>query len=94
LESVWGDPNQAVGAAWEFDAGDRRESATLGNGLKSLFEYDLDNRLTRIQHGKMVGEALDPFYDVQQGYDAVGNKLWKRDNVLTERSETYSYDDP
>ena len=45
-------------------------------------------------HGKMVGQALDPFYDVQQGYDAVGNKLWKRDNVLTDRSETYSYDDP
>ncbi len=79
-----------IGAEWYFDDANRRVAAVLGNGAESGFAYDLNNRLTQIQH--LVDREADPFYDIQQGYDLVGNLVWKRDNILTDRSESYSYD--
>jgi YD repeat-containing protein len=90
LESVYDGLN--IGVEWEFDAGNRRQYAHLSNGVESIFSYDLNNRLTQIQHASEVNQQLVPFYDIEQGYDAVGNRLWKRDNIETDRSETYAYD--
>ncbi len=101
LESIYDDSTSAIGVEWAFDAGNRRDYALLSNGVVSVFDYDLNNRLEQIQHTSEFANVLplpdpivpsDPFYDVEYGYDAVGNRLWKWDNVETDRSETYAYD--
>ncbi len=73
---------------------DRRVSAGLVNGINSVFEHDLNDRLTRITHAKDAASI----FDIDYGYDENGNRLWKRFNAvsgpndMTDRSEVYSYD--
>ncbi|TWT45050.1 tRNA nuclease WapA precursor [Phycisphaerae bacterium RAS1] len=96
LESVASDlssPGAPAGVTWGYDDGDRRESAALANGAQSLFDYDLNNRLLRLRHARDFSPSLiDPMHDIEYRYDAVGNRLLKRDNLRTDRSELYGYD--
>jgi len=92
LASVAG--GSGVGATWTHDLANRRKDATLGNGLFTSFEYDLNDRLTKIKHAR----DASTLFDIDYGYDEVGNRLWTRysaasdNNNLTDRSETYAYD--
>jgi RHS repeat-associated protein len=86
------DGGPGVGVHWDFDDGNRREHATFDNGVKSFFGYDLENRLTSIQHAADVDQVPTSFYDVDYGYDPVGDPRWKRDNIDTDRAEVYAYD--
>jgi hypothetical protein len=81
-----------VGVEWLFDDAGRRSSATRANGVSSVFTYDLNDRLTRIQHARDVSPAAFVF-DVEFGYDAVGNRTWQRDHVRTSQGANYG-DDP
>jgi hypothetical protein len=56
--------------------------------VESAFTYDLGNRLLTVQHAREIDQALDPFYALAYGYDPVGNRLWKHDNIRHDRSET------
>jgi RHS repeat-associated protein len=77
-----------IGESWDYDLADRRISATLGNGIASLFQYDADGRLTQLRHAL----SDDPIHDVLMGYDEVGNRLYKKDLVNSDRSDLNSYD--
>jgi RHS repeat-associated protein len=94
--SVLDDSVNAIGVSnWGYDAVNRRVSASFTNGVASAFTYDLNNRLTSIQHASDV--ALLPgsadLFDFSFGYDVVGNLLYKKDHIRTDRSEAYAYDD-
>ncbi len=60
----------------------------MGNGLASTFAYDLNDRLTQIQHARDVTSI----FKVGYGYDAAGNRTHKYDYVRPERTELYEYD--
>jgi RHS repeat-associated protein len=94
--SVLDDSVNAIGvASWGYDAVNRRVSASFTNGVASAFTYDLNNRLTSIQHasdGSLLPGSADLF-DFSFGYDVVGNLLYKKDHIRTDRSEAYAYDD-
>jgi hypothetical protein len=51
---------------------DRRTDATLGNAVKSVFTFDLNNRLTRIRHAK----DSTGLFDSSHGYDPVGDRRY------------------
>ena len=74
---------------WLYDLAGRRTNATLGNDVTSVFTYDLNNRITRIQH---ADEWSNDLFDVQHGYDPVGNRLWTKDYVRAGRDELFEYD--
>ena len=61
----------------------------MGNGVAGVFTYDLNNRITRIQHADEWSTAL---FDVSHGYDPVGNRLWTQDNLRAGRDELFTYD--
>ena len=88
LQSVLDGSGNGV-AQWVYDLANRRTDATLGNDVTSAFTHDLDSRLTRIQH---ADEWSNDLFDVQHGYDAVGNRLWTHDNLRAGRDELYTYD--
>jgi RHS repeat-associated protein len=81
-------------ASWTFDEANRRTDAYLANGVSTSFDYDINNRLKNIQHAK----DSTKLFDVDYGYDEVGNRLFKRfnsvnsTNNMTSRSEVYDYD--
>jgi RHS repeat-associated protein len=81
-------------ASWTYDEANRRTSASLGNGVSTAFEYDINDRLKNIQHAKDTTKL----FDIDYGYDEVGNRLFKRfnsvngPNNMTSRSEVYTYD--
>jgi YD repeat-containing protein len=75
--------------SWTYDPAGRRTEATLGNDVTSVFTYDLNNRITRIQH---ADEWSNDLFDVSHGYDPVGNRLWTQDNLRPGRDEPFEYD--
>jgi RHS repeat-associated protein len=94
--SVLDDSVNAIGVSnWGYDAVNRRVSASFTNGVASAFTYDLNNRLTSIQHASDVSllPGSADLFDFSFGYDVVGNLLYKKDHIRTDRSEAYAYDD-
>ena len=65
----------------------RMASYTLPNGVTSTFDYDAVGRPTAIYH-KRGGTT---FERADYGYDAVGNRLWRRHN--DGMFESYGYDE-
>ncbi len=79
----------AIGSQWVYDGANRRSNAVLGNNVTSAFDYDINDRLTGITHASQGG---NPLFDVDYGYDAIGNRLFARNNIHINRSQEYSYD--
>ena len=75
-------------ADWTYNGVDRTISAALGNGIASSFGYDLNDRLTSIQHAK---DANDLFH-VDYGWDAANRRTFTRDRVDSTNSELYTHD--
>lgn len=97
--------NELYGVSFQYDEGNRRTGGYMGHNwdwstsawtpdsttdlISSLIDYDLNNRLTNIQHANDV----DDFFDVDYGYDIEGNRLYSDDQVRTDRDELYDYDE-
>ncbi|MCG8408431.1 MAG: DUF6531 domain-containing protein [Phycisphaerales bacterium] len=94
LESVLN--GTTIGANWTYDLGNRRTDAVLGNLLESAFQFDINNRITKINHATDVTDVLTSVFHVNYGYDAVGNRIYA-DHVSQGVSwagfdEIYEYD--
>jgi RHS repeat-associated protein len=64
--------NNDVLAAYQYDDLSRRTQLTLGNGSLVVYEYDLNNRLTRLTNHVSPTETIN--FDYAE-YDRVGNRL-------------------
>jgi len=74
----------------DYDDANRRTGAELANGVTSVFDFDVNNRLEHIQHAK----DATALFEVAFGHDEVGTKLFARDSTpgVTGRSELYDHD--
>ncbi len=79
-----------IGARWTVDQASRRTDAMLANGVVSTFAYNANGWLTHLDHS--YGVTPKALVDLDYGYDAVGNRLFTRNNVQADRSERYGYD--
>ncbi|MCC6448844.1 MAG: VCBS repeat-containing protein [Chitinophagaceae bacterium] len=82
--------NQSGKLLWEINAVDLRNRVmedTLGNGVKTRYEYDLQDNLTRVS-SERNGSVI---HDIEYHFNAINLKTSKIDhkNNIT---ETYSYD--
>lgn len=82
------DGGAGVSKLLAYDDADRLIGATLGNGVVSVFGWDLNNRVTSIDHQK--GQAA--LFDVDYGYDVDGYRLWSLDSLRSDHSELIEYD--
>ncbi len=74
LESVLN--GTTIGANWTYDLGDRRTEAALGNLIEGAFQFDVNNRITKVNHATDVTDVLTSVFHVNYGYDAVGNRIY------------------
>jgi RHS repeat-associated protein len=66
-------------------------TSSFANGISSVFNYDDDGRLTHLERAKN-NTPPTMLVEYDYGYDAVGNRLYTRDMVATDRSELYGHD--
>ena len=80
-----------VGVTRGLDLADQVISSSFANGVSSVFDYDVNGRMTHMERFKN-GEPPTMLVKYDYGYDAVGNRLYTRDLMATDRSELYGYD--
>jgi len=71
-------------ANFQYDAGMRETSRGLGNGLTQTINYNLDNTISQ----KSVAGITNFLYT----YDQNKRKLTETDSIMTNLSQTFSYD--
>gem|GEM_PF-4626153 len=80
-----------VGGTRGLDVADQVISSSFANGVSSVFDYDVNGRMTHMERFKN-GAPPTMLVEYDYGYDAVGNRLYTRDLMATNRSELYGYD--
>ena len=73
-------------AAFTYDSVGRMKSRRYANNTATAYEYDKNNRLTRLTHNP------NAFIDLLYTYDNVGNILAQTYAHKSDRSEQYGYD--
>src|SRR5690606_10276140 len=68
-----------VGAACQYDAGNRRTQANRGNGVRSGWAFDLNDRLLSVRHEREVASVWTDLMHYSYTYDLEGNPTSKTD---------------
>ncbi|HPD32399.1 MAG TPA: RHS repeat-associated core domain-containing protein [Phycisphaerae bacterium] len=74
-----------------LDLADQVISSSFANGVSSVFDYDVNGRMTHMERFKN-GAPPTMLVEYDYGHDAVGNRLYTRDLMATDRSELYEHD--
>ena len=74
-----------------MDLADQVISSSFANGVSSVFDYDVNGRMTHMERFKN-GAPPTMLVEYDYGHDAVGNRLYTRDLMATDRSELYEHD--
>jgi len=78
--------NGAQVVGFSYDISNRLIYREYANGASSQFTYNANDWMTHYSDFPAIS-------DIDMAYDQVGNMLYRKDNLIPDRSETYAYDD-